>query len=262
MLEIPRLGSFAVVMAATGLLFSVCSTSEAAEKPATVQGVGKPNQFIVELRMIELDRKKMRRLGMDFVKRDDSDSEKVFESILPDIGEHAERSGIAASNSLLQFLHSLEQNSVIEVLAEPDLVVIQGQEATLSIGKTVEVPFQLDQIEGTEQLFVGTRVKLQVNLTDNDTADLKLDFEVRDLIDPPRAIPGRPGMNVCGIDRRLTVPLSETIIIPIGRRSRIAKKELVHGTSDSVECEHTQKVVEDKMAYVLVKTTLVDANGS
>lgn len=254
-----RISLLMVVLAAAGLSISVSSTAPRFEVPAPPRSLNELNKFIVELRLIEIDRKKMRQLGMDFAKRDGSGS-KYVEAGLLDLADTTQGIGTVASADVLKLVESLRKNGVVRILAEPDLGLVEGHEARFSVGKTIDAPYWEDPIEGKDRAFVGTRLNLRASLLEKGKADLNIRLRVTGLEEPISETTAQPHISVSEYDTGFAVALGETMIVPGDPRQIrcIAKANAVAGSSGSVKCERVEEVIEDKMSYLLVKATLVD----
>jgi Flp pilus assembly secretin CpaC len=174
-------------------------------------------QILVQFKVLEVSRTKMRALGMDL---------NVFhgEANLP--GQQAYSPEVSAQNAvfdktddgnaLLGFASHLARNNIGKVLAEPKLVVLGGRPAQFHVGGEVPVAAGTDQYAAVEVKKVGTQLDVLATPLGNDRVRLDLRASVSELDHANSVnVAGKelPALKVRQVDSSLELTLGETGVL-------------------------------------------------
>lgn len=164
--------------------------------------VGGVQQVLLKVRVIEAQRTKIRRFGMNWAFRNNNSFVASTPGMLtplaalatpfgvaPAIGFDATSFGdptitfgiVGTDEAFNGFIEALKQESLLKILAEPELVIMNGRPATLLAGG--EFPIIVPAGLGTatiEWREFGTRLEAVAIVLDNDTVRLELQAEVSD----------------------------------------------------------------------------------
>jgi pilus assembly protein CpaC len=164
--------------------------------------VGGVQQVLLKVRVIEAQRTKIRRFGMNWAFRNDNSFVASTPGMLTPLAGIATPFGVAptigfdatsfsdptitfgivgADEAFNGFIEALKQESLLKILAEPELVIMNGRPATLLAGG--EFPIIVPAGLGTatiEWREFGTRLEAVAIVLDNDTVRLELQAEVSD----------------------------------------------------------------------------------
>jgi pilus assembly protein CpaC len=142
----------------------------------------------VHVRVMELDRTKLRQLGVDFAAIEEREADQRTLSALS--GKSINIPGmpstgvddfmfVSMNNQLLGIFDALEKRGVTRVLASPTVVTIDGQEAEIKVGSQLAGPNQ-SAVPGAPQEF-GTQLRVKPTLVGNG----KVRLEVRPRVCQP-----------------------------------------------------------------------------
>lgn len=164
--------------------------------------VGGVQQVLLKVRVIEAQRTKIRRLGMNWAFRNQSGfvastpgmltpltgitapigMTPAVEFSASSLADPSVSFGIVGSDAAFDgFVEALKQESLLKILAEPEVVIMNGRPATLLAGG--EFPIIVPAGLGTatiEWREFGTRLEAVPIILDNDTVRLELQPEVSD----------------------------------------------------------------------------------
>lgn len=164
--------------------------------------VGGVQQVLLKVRVIEAQRTKIRRLGMNWAFRNQSGfvastpgmltpltgitaplgMTPALEFSSASLADPTISFGIVGSDAAFDgFVEALKQESLLKILAEPEVVIMNGRPATLLAGG--EFPIIVPAGLGTatiEWREFGTRLEAVPIILDNDTVRLELQPEVSD----------------------------------------------------------------------------------
>ncbi|MGE3778955.1 MAG: type II and III secretion system protein family protein, partial [Pirellulaceae bacterium] len=164
--------------------------------------VGGVQTILLHVKLMEVSRTKLRRLGFDWANFNGNDSiiQKSAgligaysmvpgaQSVTSTGGETAAFGIITDANSFFGFLDALKQNNLVKVLAEPTLVAVNGRPASFSSGG--EFPILVPQSLGTISIQYrqfGTRVDFVPIAIGNGRVRLEVRPQVSE-IDPARSV--------------------------------------------------------------------------
>jgi Flp pilus assembly secretin CpaC len=146
-----------------------------------------PEQFSVEVKMIEINRTKLRKLGVDWSTfKNGQPTQTDLAALLG--AKPAAASTTAPGVSLtanvdpavLDVIAALERGNVSRVLASPTIVVMSGQPGTLHVGSEIAVPSP-DSPGGVRTQKSGT----EVDLTAEAVGDNRVRIRVRPRVSEP-----------------------------------------------------------------------------
>lgn len=158
--------------------------------------VGGVQQVVLHVKVMEVSRTKLRRLGFDFAKITNGS---VVYSAISGLISSASGSGVAASagtfgfaigrsNTFFGVLDALRQDNLLKVLAEPNLVTISGRAAFFQCGG--EFPILVPQSLGTVSIDYkkfGTQIDFVPIVLGNGRIHLDVRPRVSE-IDPSRSV--------------------------------------------------------------------------
>lgn len=181
----------------------------------TVPGV---QQVMLKVQVAELNRTSLRKIGADIRVR--NDGRPIANTFLGNLVDSTV--DIFPSSDLDIFINALRSNSVLNILAEPTLVAMHGQEASFLAGG--EFPFPVPQTAGVGGTVITIQFKpfgVQLNfvpyILDDETIRLRVAPEVSSLRETSNVI--IQGTVVPAIDTRAvntTVELSQGQTLAIG----------------------------------------------
>jgi len=164
--------------------------------------VGGVQQVLLHVRVMEVSRTKLRKMGFDWALFSGNDA--VIQNAAGLIGDYTVGSGmnevistrgeslvgavVDGGNAFFGFLEALRQYDLVKVLAEPTLVTISGRPASFSSGG--EFPILVPQSLGTvsvEYRQFGTRVDFVPIVLGNGRVRLEIRPQVSE-IDPARSV--------------------------------------------------------------------------
>lgn len=186
------------------------------------QLVNGPRQVVVQVKMLEVFRRRMRHVTHDYITAGTDPSEPLSVHREPfrfDV--------IYDDNSVLTIIEALRKNGVLRVLAEPTLVTLSGQPASFLLGG--EFPAAVTREDGTVAIELrkfGTRVDLLPVVLDEGRIRLKVHARVSN-IDSSRTVEVEgqscPGLNVRSISTTVELRAGQTLILGGLVQERAAK---------------------------------------
>jgi len=146
-----------------------------------------PEQFIVHIEMVEINRTKLRQLGVDWSKFGDGKAAGIDAAGLLGVkGESAGGSRVSfevqskVDPAFLDLLKTLEQRQVSRVLSRPSVVVTSGRPAQLVVGSEVALP-QPESPGRVRIEKVGTQVDVTAIALGNNRVRLELRPSIREI---------------------------------------------------------------------------------
>ncbi len=193
--------------------------------------VGGVQTILLHVKLMEVSRTKLRRLGFDWANFNGDDS--VVQSaaglvssysLIPGAQSVASSRGetvafgiINEANSFFGFLEALKQNNLVKVLAEPTLVAQSGRAASFSSGG--EFPILVPQSLGTISIQYrqfGTRVDFVPIVLGNGRVRLEVRPQVSE-IDPSRSVTINnttvPGLRSRWVDTAVEMNAGQTLAL-------------------------------------------------
>jgi len=177
--------------------------------------IGAVPTVLVEVKIVELSRDKLRKLGIDFAGfNDDAANPAKAESL----HDHPARFEVVdADGSILKMLAALRKDGLLRTLSEPTLVTLSGHKAEFCCGG--EVPYPVEQDDGSvaiEYKEFGTRLELLPTVIGKDNVRLevrarlsKLDSELGLRVGKLRC----PGLLVREIQAGIELRSEQTLVI-------------------------------------------------
>lgn len=203
-----------------------------APKVITNINVGGVQQVLLKVRIMEISRTKLRRLGMDFAHISSGggfvgskvngllsniNSSGGIHEVL-DSGNHTFEFGIVDGGSaFFGWLDALEQNQIAKILAEPNLVAVSGRPAQFNVGG--EIPILIPQSLGTttiEYKKFGTQVDFLPIVLGNGNIRLEVRPRISE-IDDSRSVTldsfTIPALTVREVDTAVEMKASQTFAL-------------------------------------------------
>ena len=215
-------------------------------------------QVLVHVKVLEISRSKLRKLGIDFAKAEPGGTGLFQDG--PAGGRAFEFNVVDDGDALLGVLDALQQDRLARVLAEPTLVTMSGRPASCHVGG--EVPAPVPQEDGTvavEFREFGNRVDLLPIVLDKGRIRLEVRARVG-RIDPSRSvqIQGQtcPGLQVSEVDTGVEMAVGQTLIVGGVVQKRAA--EPMEQTAQAGEVDGAEEEVE---LLFLVTPELVGRSG-
>ena len=184
-----------------------------------------PQQVLLKVKMVEISRSKMRKLGFDFAIAGTDSSKTVL--LAPAAGRPFHFGVVDDDDPVLQLIEALRKNKLLRVLAEPTLVTLSGRPASFHSGG--EIPVPVSREDGTvaiQHREYGTRVDLVPIALGQGRIRLEVRARVSQ-IDPSRTVEVQgqscPGLNVRQIDTAVELNAGQTLIISGLAQDRAAK---------------------------------------
>ena len=128
--------------------------------------VGGVQQVLLKVRVMEISRTKLRRMGVDFSILSGSGgffstgvsglltqtSNRVgdIQTVADTAGKTAEFGIVNGNNAFFGFLDALQQNNLVKILAQPNIVAVSGRPAQFNVGG--EIPIVVPQSLGTASI--------------------------------------------------------------------------------------------------------------
>jgi len=184
------------------------------------QSEGNTQQIIIRTKLIEINRSKLRRLGVDFagffgegaVRSAKLDQAKTIESNFRFDG--VKESPIATSSlSVLGFLDALCQNEIARILSDPTIITVVGRAATLSSGSTIQIDGPPGDEKNCTTDFIGTKLEVVPHLVANNKIRIgyRLDYSsLRENADSES--PSFPKIGHTMVDTTFEVSPGETFV--------------------------------------------------
>ncbi|MBC8355330.1 MAG: type II and III secretion system protein family protein [Planctomycetes bacterium] len=191
--------------------------------------IGGVQQILLHVKLMEVSRTKLRRLGFDWANFNGNDG--VAQSVAGLVSGVDLSAGTVASsggetvafgivnnaNSFFGFIDALRQYNLVKVLAEPTLVTVSGRPASFSSGG--EFPILVPQSLGTvsiEYRQFGTRVDFVPIVLGNGRVRLEVRPQVSE-IDPSRSVTINnttvPGLRTRWVDTGVEMKAGQTLAL-------------------------------------------------
>ena len=159
--------------------------------------LGLAQQFSVRVQMLEVSLTKLKKLKADFAS--EGGTETIAINDVAGLQKAITAGGITAPNQPVRaanannensFVEWLKQNNIAKELANPTVIVANGQPASLWSGGAVPVPASVDPAGAVEIRRTGTKMDLVVVARDNHRVRIEIRGSVREL-DKAHAITGQ-----------------------------------------------------------------------
>lgn len=191
--------------------------------------VGGVQQILLHVKLMEVSRTKLRRLGFDWAVFNGNDSfinstsglisgySLAGGSVASTLGENLAFGIVNDANSFFGFIEALRQHNLVKVLAEPTLVTVSGRPASFNSGG--EFPILVPQSLGTvsvEYRQFGTRVDFVPIVLGNGRVRLEVRPTVSE-IDPSRSVTINnttvPGLRTRWVDTGVEMRSGQTLAL-------------------------------------------------
>jgi Flp pilus assembly secretin CpaC len=227
------------------------------------QTAGCATQIMVQVRMMELSRTRMRKLGFDFSKlREDgvvSTTEANQEAFALNL--------IEADNPLLRVLEAMRDDNLVKVLAEPTLVTLSGRPACFNVGG--QYPVLVPQADGSrvmEYRDYGTRVDLVAIALGKGRIRLEVRPRVSELVPEQSIQIGEytfPGVKVREVDTRVEMQADQTLVLGGLVQTRVTKRQTEPKPASAtpgagVADEKPKEVTEETELLVLITPRILE----
>jgi len=204
-----------------------------APKVITNINVGGVQQVLLKVKVMEISRTKLRRLGMDFAHVAPTggfigtSANGLLSNIsntvggggtVLDTGGHTVEFGIVDGNSaFFGWLDALEQNQIAKILAEPNLVAVSGRPAQFNVGG--EIPIIVPQSLGTASIEFkkfGTQVDFLPIVLGNGNIRLEVRPRISEIDDSRSVVIDSftiPALTVREVDTAVEMKASQTFAL-------------------------------------------------
>jgi Flp pilus assembly secretin CpaC len=218
------------------------------------QLLGEP-QVLVKVKMVEISRGKLRKLGIDFATPDTGPIE--FGYVIPTGARPFAFGVVDDGDAVLGVLEALQEDRLARVLAEPMLVTLSGRPAHCHVGG--EIPAPVPQEDGTvavEFREYGTRIDLVPIVLGGGRIRLEVRVRVGE-IDPSRSVEVQgqtcPGLKVREVDTGVEMAPGQTLIL-----SGLVEKRVAEPAERTAQAGEADAVEEEVELLVLVRPEIVD----
>ncbi|GIW94089.1 MAG: histidine kinase [Pirellulaceae bacterium] len=190
--------------------------------------VGGAQQVMLKVKVYEVSRTKLRKLGFDWVNFNGNDAIvqnasglvsgfSLLDGSFATTGSTVAFSILDGAESFFGFMEALRQYNLVKVLAEPNLVAVSGRPAQFNVGG--EFPILIPQSLGTVTIDFrqfGTRVDFVPIVLGNGFLRLEVRPEVSE-IDPTRSVNigsiSVPGLRTRSVDTAVEMRAGQTLAI-------------------------------------------------
>jgi Flp pilus assembly secretin CpaC len=180
-----------------------------------------PTQIMLKLRVIELSRSKLEKMGLDISKViKDKTKDAVSTSLEQGKSPSRDRLGIGvldANDSFFSMLDTLRKDRLAKVLAEPTLVTVSGRAASFQSGGEIPIPRpQGDGNAKSEYKFYGTSIDYVPILLVNQNIRLEMRACVSELDHANTVeIAGKtvPGIKTRTVDTGVEIQPGRTLVL-------------------------------------------------
>ncbi|MEE8451537.1 MAG: hypothetical protein V3R99_06460, partial [Thermoguttaceae bacterium] len=229
--------------------------------------LGKDQQVMIQMRMLEIDVSKLQELGFDFSKsKPDATSggNLILAKSPADLSQDTSYFRIVDQDAqFLKMLNALQQDNLARVVAEPTLVTLSGRQAFMHV--VGEFPVALPKpgdVSTVDFQQVGTRIDVLPTVLDNGRVRLEIRCRTSTLATTAEE-DVEPALEVHTIDTSLEMMAGQTCILGglIQRRpsTKDATSEDVDEESQSKDSGNpTEGATKDIAMVVLVTPKLVE----
>ncbi|HEY3393264.1 MAG TPA: hypothetical protein VGK58_11195 [Lacipirellulaceae bacterium] len=193
-----------------------------------------PQQILVNIRALEINRSKLRRVGVDWATADGGQRSitSIVDLMNPKTADRLETSAfgiVAPDEPFFGFVSALEENNIAKVLAEPSIVIVSGRPASFHVGGEFPMPAGPKSDKVVEFVNFGTQVDMLATSLGND--EVRLELRVR-LSEPdysrPITIEGQsvPSFHVRQCDTAFELPFGQSAVFTglVQRREVVVRR--------------------------------------
>ena len=210
------------------------------------RATGTPQQILVNIRALEINRSKLRRLGVDWATADGK--QQSISSIVQLMNpKSADRLGtnafgiVAPDGPFFGVVSALEENNIAKVLAEPSIVIVSGRPASFHMGGEFPMPAGPKSDKVVEFVNFGTQVDMLATSLGNDKVRMELRVRASEPdYSQPVTIEGQsvPTFNVRQCDTAFELPFGQSAVFT----GLIQRRESVVRRIDGVEQNETEEI--------------------
>ncbi len=185
----------------------------------TIAGV---QQVLLHVKVMEVSRTKLRRLGFDFAKFTGNDFvlSTISGLITAAAGGAVATSGtetiafgvVDGSNTFFGVLEALRQDNLVKILAEPNIVAVSGRPSKFHVGGSFRIVPQGLAAGQPEKIEYGTTVDFVAIVLGNGRIRLEVRPTVSEL-DPTLNVDGVPGLRTRTVDTGVELQAGQTLAI-------------------------------------------------
>lgn len=200
--------------------------------------VGGVQQVLLKVKVMEVSRTKLRRLGFDFAQISDSNVvssgvsgilQSVSNGTATAAGQTAEFAIVDGGDSFFGFLDALQQNNLAKILADPTLVAVSGRPAHFNVGGELPiiVPSGLGQTTVEYKKF-GTQVDFVPIVLGNGNIHLEVRPRVSEIDDTRSINIGQftvPALKVREVDTAVELKAGQTLALAGLVQTRVDAQE-------------------------------------
>lgn len=245
--------------------------------------VGGVQQILLKTRVLEISRTKLRRMSTDFsilgsnggffstgvsgLLQQTSNSVGSVQSVVDSAGKAAEFGIVHDSNAFFGFIDWLQRNSLVKVLAEPNIAAVSGRPAQFNVGG--EIPIVVPQSLGTASIEFkpfGTQIDFLPIVLGNGNIRLEVRPRISD-IDETRSVVVQnfviPALTVRQVDTAVEMKAGQTFALAglVQERTKSEKRGLPYVQDMpilGVPFRKTEDQVEEIELLVVVTPEFVD----
>ncbi len=203
---------------------------------------GDVKQVVIEARLFELNRTKMRRLGFDIATKHGKTATPL--EIAHNIFTPGDEGQPPSAESVSNFLDALCRNGVARILAEPTLTTVDNHTASLVVGSSIER--SVPESDNRVTIFLGTKFDVTPRIGTNDRVSLDLRISWRGLDESENTVQdAAPKVHVGEIETGIETHSGETVVIA--------------GLTQQVSVGDE---TEEKTLFLMVTSTIVDGKNA
>jgi pilus assembly protein CpaC len=185
------------------------------------RATGTPQQILMKIRAVEINRSKLRRLGVDWSTADGNQKSvsSVAELLQPNASSSLDGMAfgiVGPGDGFPAFLQAMESHNIAKVLAEPAIAVVSGRPASFHVGGEIPMPAGPNSGKAVEFVNFGTQVDMLAAALGNG----KVRMELRVRLSEPDfsraiAIEGQrvPTFNVRQCDTAFELPFGQSAVL-------------------------------------------------
>ena len=193
-----------------------------------------PQQILVNIRALEINRSKLRRLGVEWATADGKQRSitSIDDLMNPKTPNRLETSAfdiVAPDEPFFGLVRALEENNIAKVLAEPSIVILSGRPASFHVGGEFPIPAGPKSDKDVEFANFGTQIDMLAVSLGNDKVrlELRVRFSEPDY-SRPITIEGQsvPTFNVRECDTAFELPFGQSAVFTglVQRREAVVRR--------------------------------------
>jgi pilus assembly protein CpaC len=240
--------------------------------------VGGVQQVLLKVKVMEISRTKLRRLGVDWAVRDGSGGFALnsvngilgfdgIGSLITNNGDTFSFGVVHGNSQFFGFLDALQQNHVAKILSEPDIMAVSGRPAQFNVGG--EIPIVVPQSLGTSSIEYkpfGTQIDFLPIVLGNGNIRLEVRPRISEIDDSRSVIVQNftiPALTVRQVDTAVEMKAGQTFALAglVQERTEVQKRGLPYVADMpiiGVPFRKTEDVTNEIELLILVTPEFVD----